>query len=569
MINIRLLNLLNKDKNKLFWLTFLKLINLLIHLLSVLVICFVLKKVIIDMDYNALLYLLYVVPLILIKFFINYLNGKIEAKIGNLIQRDLRIKYFDKIINHYGIINDYNSSSLSNLGLEGIEQLNLYYVSYIPQFFYSLIAPIILFVVFSLINIQVALVFLISVPLIPLSIILISKYAKKIFNKYWNQYLSMGGEFLDHLRGIKELKLFQSDQIAQDKLDLKSEEFRKITMKVLIMQLWSTSIMDLVAFLGAAIGLSVGILNLINGNIDAFIFIFIVVIGAEFFLPMRALGSAFHISMNGQIAGNKILDILKIDDLINGNINISKIEEIKIENLDLKYGDFTSLKDFNLSLKDYGIYAIIGNSGSGKSTLIKALNKTLKIAKGSILINQNRIQDIDNVSYYQRACFISYESHLFNRSILENFRLINPHATKEEMFESLKKMKLDNFKDLNFKFNEDASNVSGGEKQRFILSFYLTLDYDLYVFDEATSNIDSESEEIIMSYIHQLAKKAKVILVTHRLKNVKNSRQICLLENGITIEKGSYKKLMSNQSKFKDLFVLQEKMEGLFNENDI
>lgn len=571
MIDKELLNLLEKDKIKIVYITLIKILNLLLQVVAIGVICYVLEETINNSNYYSLYWLILSFSLIVIKFIFNYISGKIEANIGNSIQKELRIKFFNKIINHKGIIKGYNSQALSNLGLEGIEQLNLYYVTYIPQFFYSLISPLILFIIFCFIDYQIALVFLISVPLIPLSIILISKYAKKIFNKYWDKYLSMGGDFLDNLKGIKELKLFKYDQIAQDKMDQNSEEFRKITMKVLVMQLWSTSIMDFVAFGGAAIGMSVAILNLINGIIPSpYALLFIIIVGAEFFLPMRALGSAFHISMNGQTAGKKILKILNTIDEFDGDIEIKEINNIKISNLGLSYDENVVLNNFSLDIKENGLYSIIGNSGSGKSTLVKALNKSLKPFKGEILINDINLNDIKSESFYERVAFISYENHIFMKSIYDNFKLINKDATIEDMKEALKIVKLDHFNDLNFQFKENASNVSGGEKQRFVLAFYLTKKYDFYVFDEATSNIDVESEEIIMSFIKKLAKDSKILMISHRLKNTINSNNISLLENGEVIESENYNSLINRDSKFKKLLNLQISMEeGLNYENNI
>lgn len=258
------------------------------------------------------------------------------------------------------------------MGVEGIEQLNLYFTVYIPQFIYAMIAPLLLFALFLTINRPTAIMFLICVPLIPMSIILVSKYVKKIFNKYWDKYLSIGGTFLDAINGIKELKLFNYENQKGVELDESNETFRNITMKVLIMQLFSVSIMDLVAYGGAAAGIAVALFQLQSSIISSpYLVLFIILVGSEFFLPMRSLGSAFHLAMNRATAGNKLLDIIEQNENYHdGNLKIKEIRSIEFINATFKYDDGTEfvIKDFNFKFDMNHLYGVAGKSGSGKST---------------------------------------------------------------------------------------------------------------------------------------------------------------------------------------------------------
>ena len=562
MLDKELIKLLGNNRILLIRITIIQIITLLLTVSASGIICFILYKVVGEKEFIFLYGLIVVLLLIVFKFLLNRKIGKIQSKVGDAIEFRLRNEINEKVLSHHGEFKEYNSQALTQLSVEGIEQLNLYYTVYIPQFFYSMISPLILFVIFCFISWNVALIFLVCVPLIPLSIIAISKYAKKIFNKYWDKYLSMGGDFLDNIKGLKELKIFLYDKKRSDELDQNADEFRKITMKVLVMQLWSTSIMDFVAFGGAGIGLAISLINLNNGLISSpFMALFLIIVGAEFFLPMRALGSAFHISMNGASAGNKILSILKTEDVKNGFLELNSIESIEFNKVSIKYDNTLVIKDFNMKISENGLYGLIGESGSGKSTILKLFSKDINSYSGNCLINGISLKDVNEQTFFKNLCFISYNSHIFSKTLRENFLLINPYAKDEEMIKALESLKLENF-DLDFVFKEDANNVSGGQKQRFILAFYLTREYDFYVMDEVTSNIDVDSEKIIIDIILSISKKKKVLMVSHRLRNLINAREICFLNNDLTQIFGTHSELLNNSKNYKRLFELQDKLEG-------
>ncbi len=563
MLDKNLLNLLEKDKKKLFIITLLQLTNLALSLVIYASIVYSLYSIIDLKRYNISVLLLIILCCVLLKVSLEAIIGSLQSKIGAKVQTDLRVKLFSKILAKKGDFKKYNQQALSQLGLEGIEQLSLYYTVYVPQFFYSMISPILLFILFCFIAYPAAIVFLFCVPLIPVSIIAVSKYAKKIFAIYWDKYLSMGGDFLDNIRGMRELKIFLSDLRQQEKMDDNAEEFRKITMKVLVMQLWSTSIMDFVCFGGAAIGMVAAIISLQHGIVASpYLALFIIIVGAEFFLPMRALGSAFHISMNGATAGKKILDILNEEQEVNDKKTISNIDEIRIENANIAYDDEIILKDVNLKINENGLYSIVGRSGSGKSTIIKVLSRDLPLKSGIFTTNGIENNLIDDESYYKRSAFVSYQSHLFAKTVYENFLIVNPYATKEEMLKALQKVNLWDFS-LDYQLLENANNISGGQKQRFILAFYLTLDKDLYVFDEVTSNIDSDSEEIIMNIIYELSKNKKVLMISHRLKNVIPSKVIYFINKGLIESVDTHDNLVLNNPNYKAIFDVQNELEGV------
>ena len=495
----------------------------------------------------------------LLKVYTVKMSSNASNELADYVVFKLRNDTYSKFLSLRGNT-PFTTSEMAQLSTEGIEQLRLYYAVYIPSFFYAMIAPMILFVIFMFIEIPVAILYLVCVPLIPASIIMVSKWAKKIFNKYWDQYTSLGDSFLDNTKGMKELKIFLYDDVKQKQMAEESESFRKITMKVLTMQLASVTIMDLVAFGGAAIGIVLSLIAMQNG-LNIYLTLFMILIGAEFFLPMRALGSSFHVAMNGATAGKKVIKLLEQKDPVDGDIDIDYIKEITLEKLSFSYDDKTILKDINLSLTK-GFHSIVGLSGSGKSTIAKLCINNLNPTLGQVLVNGISLTDISNKSFYQKACYISNNTYIFNRSIRESFLFYNNDLTDEKMRELLALVKLNHFTDLDFVINDSMSNLSGGEKQRLVLAFYLANDYDFYIFDEATSNIDVESEEIILSIIKKLALDKIVLFISHRLKSVIGNSDIYYLQDATIVEHVSSDDLLSGNTLFKKIYNYQLSLEG-------
>lgn len=563
MLNKRLIELLGKSK---IYIVYIVILNLILLFLSLTITGLIIYSLslLFGNDNEILMIILSVLLVLIIRVILSIVVDRIINKFASKILIKLRSSLYHKLTK----ISKVRVSELSQLGVEGIEQLNLYYTVYIPQFFYALIAPIILFIIFCFINYVVALIFLVCIPLIPISIILMSKYAKKIFNVYWDKYLKMGGSFLDALNGLKELKLFKVSSLKGRELDENNEEFRKVTMKVLTMQLFSTTIMDLVAYGGSAIGIVVAIYSYTNNFLidSIYLVLFIILVGAEFFLPLRSLGSAFHMAMNGETAGNKILDILDKKDILEGDVKLNDINKISFKDVSFSYKDDNPkliLDNISFNLTKNNLYGLVGLSGSGKSSLTKLLTKEEVIDKGIIKVNDINFDDINLSSYYSNICYISYDSYLFNDTILNNFKLIKEDITSDEILHYLKLVKLDYLvtkskEGVNFKIKEDSSNLSGGEKQRLILAINLVKKRDFYIFDEATSSIDKESEDVIRDIIYSLKKDSIILFISHSFKNIIDADKIYFIDSKHHLNEGSNDELIRNNEEYKKIYFLQK-----------
>lgn len=514
----------------------------------------------------------YVLPLCLslasiaLRYIISRINSEVKDKISREIKVDLRDRVYNKILSLGVKTTDYMSiSGLTQVSLEGVEQLDLYFSSYIPQFFYAMISPIILFGICVGIDFRVALALLLCVPLIPVSIIMVSKYAKKIFAKYWNKYTSMGDDFLDSVNGLTELKIFKADKKQHKKINESAEEFRKITMKVLVMQLASTTIMDLVAYLGAAIGISLAICGAYFFSVNPFKSLFLCLVAVEFFLPLRAFGSAFHVAMNGLSAGKKILSLLNEKEPTWGEESIDKCD-ITMKDIIFSYDKKkTILDNVSLTFKENSLTAIVGESGSGKSTIVSLLLRINAPQVGEILIGNKDINTISKDSFFSSISLISYDSYIFNESVKANFKIARSDVSDEEIYSALESVNLKDFiinnGGLDKVINEDGSNISGGQKQRLALAMSLVSNKKIYIFDEATSNIDIDSETIIMKNIKELSKTKTVILISHRLENVVLADNIYYLEEGKIKESGTHTTLISDNKNYAKLYNLQKALE--------
>ncbi len=507
---------------------------------------------------------------LIMRYIFSRVSGGLKDVIGRNVKKSLREKIYDKIV-RLGLrsSDDLSMAGLTQVSVEGVEQLDLYYSSYIPQFFYAMICPVLLFAICVGIEWKYATVLLCCVPLIPASIIAVSKYAKKIFAKYWGKYTSMGDAFLDSVQGLKELKIFKADAAQHKRMNEKSEEFRKITMKVLVMQLASTTIMDLVAYGGAGAGIAIAVVAAKNG-LDISKALFLILVAVEFFLPLRAFGSAFHVAMNGLSAGKKILSLLETPDPVWGTKAPEKTD-IELKDVEFSYTPERKVIDgVSIVFPEKGITAIVGSSGCGKSTLVNLITGALRCENGEITIGGNEISTLDRSAYYSALSVVSCNTYVFNMSVRDNFKLVKPDVTDDEISAALKKVNLYNFIIENGGFDkmidEDASNISGGEKQRLALAVNLAADKKIYVFDEATSNIDIESEEIIMNNIAELGRDKNVVVISHRLQNVVNAGCICYMESGRIAEKGTHAKLMVLNGGYAALYNTQKKLEQGYKE---
>ena len=503
---------------------------------------------------------------IIVRYIASRLTGDLKDVLGRKVKKDLRERTYDKIL-RLGVksTDGMSMAGLTQVSMEGIEQLDLYYSTYLPQFFFSMIAPILLFCICVGIDWRTSLVLLACVPLIPVSIVAVSKYAKKIFAKYWGKYTSMGDGFLDSVQGLKELKIFRADEARQIKMNENAEGFRKITMKVLVMQLASTTIMDLVAFGGAGAGIALSIVGLMNEWLAPASALFLILVAVEFFLPLRALGSAFHVAMNGASAGKKIISLLNQPDPVWGEKEVAG-RELALENVTFSYDKKRDvLKDVTMNFPEKGMTAIVGESGCGKSTVVNLLIGARRPDKGNVLIGGEEIEGVSRASYYSRLASVSYNTYIFNDTVRANFELAKKDVTEEEIFAALEKVNLSAFikenGGLDKVITEDANNVSGGQKQRLALAVNLVADKDIYVFDEATSNIDVDSEAIIMKNIKEMSESKSVIVISHRLANVVPADNIYFMQDGQVKESGSHAELMEQKGEYAELFNAQKQLE--------
>ena len=505
---------------------------------------------------------------VLIRGGMSYLNSRYSFQASKVVKERLRTLVYEKLMRlGSSYRKEFQTSEVVQISTEGVEQLEIYFGKYVPQFFYSMLAPITLFVIVGTMNLKVAVVLLVCVPLIPVSIVAVQKFAKKLLAKYWGTYTELGDSFLECLQGLTTLKIYQADERYAQKMDEESEKFRKVTMRVLIMQLNSISIMDLVAYGGAAAGIILSILEYKSHGIDLAQCFFIIMISAEFFLPLRLLGSFFHIAMNGNAAADKIFRLIDLEEEpVKEAVNDISVEKgIFLEKVGFAYepGE-TILQDITIEAKQ-GLTALVGESGCGKSTITALIMGEQKPQQGRIQIGGVEQSQISSENLRKRITRIRHDSYLFAGTIRENLKMGKENATEEEMCAALKQVNLLEFVTenggLDYVLLEKASNLSGGQKQRLALARALLHNSDIYIFDEATSNVDVESENDIMEVVKELAKTKTVLLISHRLANVVAADRIYVLKEGKVIEQGQHEELYRQQGYYQKLFQQQSDLE--------
>lgn len=492
-----------------------------------------------------------------------YSNSKLSFETSRQLKQRLRASIYEKLMRiGSGYRKTVTTAEVVQISTEGVEQLEIYFGKYIPQFFYSILAPLTLFLIVGTMTMKVAVILLLCVPLIPASIIAVQKFAKKMLSKYWVTYTELGDSFLECLQGLTTLKIYQADKHYAKRMDEESEKFRKVTMQVLIMQLNSISIMDLVAYGGAGIGIILSILEFQREMIPLSQCFFIIMISAEFFLPLRLLGSFFHIAMNGNTAADKIFHLLDKTELeIEKMAGQIKDDTILFQRVSFSYEEKKeTLRNVTIQVKR-GMTALVGESGCGKSTIVSLIMKELITKQGNIQIGNSDLIQLSSDVLYKKVTRVRHNSYLFAGTVKENLLMGKPTATKEEMYQVLEQVNLYEFVKKNggleMKIEEKACNLSGGQKQRLALARALLHNTEIYIFDEATSNVDIESESDIMSVIKELAKVKTVILISHRLANVIEADNIYVMKNGQIIESGRHNELYKKAGYYYNLFQQQ------------
>lgn len=505
------------------------------------------------------------------RYFLTTGASRMSYLSARAVKKTLREQIYQKLLKlGMSYREELKTSEIVQVAVEGVEQLETYFGAYLPQFFYAMAAPLTLFIVLLPVSVPAAVLLFVCVPLIPVAIALVQTWAKKLLSRYWDQYTALGDTFLENLQGLTTLKVYQTDGIRHAKMNEESEKFRKITMKVLTMQLNSITIMDIVAYGGAALGIATALLQYRGGHTGFGGCLLIILLSADFFLPMRQLGSFFHIAMNGMAASGKIFRLLELkEEPQEKKQEIPDTEAlIRLDEVCFSYEpEREILHDISMELKPGSFTAIVGESGSGKSTLASVLTGQNKKRKGTLTIGGVDFDDISEESRMRHITYVSHNSYLFGGTVRDNLLMAKPDASEKELWQVLEQTKLSDFlkseRGLDTVLTAQAFNLSGGQRQRLALARALLHDSPVYLFDEATSNIDVESENDIMEQIIALAQKKTVIVISHRLANTVTADRIYVLADGKLAEQGTHEKLLEKRGVYASLWNTQQALEHI------
>ncbi len=486
------------------------------------------------------------------------------------VKRTLRSNIYAKLTRlGAGYSETIATSEVVMLASEGVEQIDTYFAKYLPQLFYSLLAPLTLFILLVGVHARSAIILLCCVPLIPMSIVAVQKFAKKLLEKYWGEYTTLGDSFLENIQGLTTLKIYQADGWKHEEMNAQAERFRKITMKVLTMQLNSVTLMDLMAYGGAGLGIISAVAAFAAGSLDLTSTLKIVLLAADFFLPLRLLGSYFHIAMNGAASAEKIFKLLAADETTDGTQKLDLSDTtLKLEHITFGYEkDRTILNDVSLTIPQGSFVSLVGESGCGKSTIAALLSGARTGYTGSVTMGGISVRDIRQTDRLRALTLVPHNATIFKGTVASNLRMASPDATEQQLWDVLEQVNLADFcrsqNGLTTELHEGGSNLSGGQRQRLAMARALLHDSPIYLFDEATSNVDAESENDIMRAIHGLAGRKTVILISHRLANVVDSDCIYVMDKGRIAEQGQHAELLAKNGAYSRLYQAQKRLETL------
>ena len=504
---------------------------------------------------------------VVIRFFCALGASRMSYLSARAVKKTLRERIYRKLLGlGTGYAAQVETSQVVQVAVEGVDQLETYFGAYLPQFFYAMLAPVTLFVVLCRISLGAAVVLLICVPLIPVTIVAVQRWAKKLLSKYWGEYTALGDTFLENLQGLTTTKIYQSDEFKHQEMNRQSEHFRKITMKVLTMQLNSITIMDLIAYGGTGLGAILAVWQFRSGTVTMMGCLMIMLLAADFFLPMRLLGSYFHIAMNGMAASDKIFRLLELPEPEHMGKALPTRGDLVLEDVCFSYTpEKPILEHIDMTFPEGSFTAIVGESGSGKSTVASLIMGRNKSRSGEIRLGKTPIGALSEGGLMEHITYISHQSYLFKGTVRENLRMGDPEAGEEDMWQALERVNLAGFlrsgQGLDTPLLEKGANLSGGQCQRLALARALLHDSPVYIFDEATSNIDVESENQIMAQIYELAKTKTVILISHRMANVVGADRIYVLQQGKLVEQGTHRQLLEQNGVYGRLFLAQQALE--------
>lgn len=508
------------------------------------------------------------------RFIDAYASSMFALRVSRAVKSTLRDRVIAKLLR---LGPAYRSvaptSEVVQVASEGVEQLETYFAQYLPQLVYALLAPV---------NLPAAAVLLACVPLIPVSIIVVQRWAKRLLARYWGQYTELGDTFLENLQGLTTLKIYRADEFKQREMNERAEQFRRITMRVLIMQLNSISIMDLVAYGAAAVGCALALVALHAGAIDIAGAVAIALLSTEFFLPMRLLGSYFHIAMNGMAASEKLFRILDApeperpaSDAAERGAARARALGIELRDVDFSYDSARRvLRSVSLAAEPGALTAIVGPSGGGKSTAAALAMGRIAPQRGSVLVGGVSIAEMAAGEVFGLVTYVGHQSYFFAGTVRENLLMARPEATDEELWAALEKARLASFlraeEGLDTRLTERGANLSGGQRQRLAIARAILHDTSAYIFDEATSNIDVESEDAIAAAIEELSRTKTVLVIAHRLASIARASRIYVLRDGAVAEAGTHDELVAGGAAYAELWRAQHELErfGVSVENE-
>ena len=507
------------------------------------------------------------------RFVFTLLASGMSDQASKNLKRTLRSNIYDKLTR---LGPNYTETAATSevvmLASEGVEQIDTYFAKYLPQLVYSLLAPVTLFVLLVGVHARSAIILLCCVPLIPMSIVAVQKFAKKLLAKYWGEYTTLGDSFLENIQGLTTLKIYQADGWKHEQMNAQAERFRKITMKVLTMQLNSVALMDLMAYGGAGLGIISAVSAFAKGQLSLTATLTIVLLAADFFLPLRLLGSYFHIAMNGAASAEKIFKLLAADEPADGDRVPGEDTALRLEQVTFGYEkDRTILHEVSLTIPQGSFVSLVGESGCGKSTIAALLAGSRTGYTGSVTLGGVPVGELQQEQRLHTLTVVPHNATIFKGTVEENLRMAKPDAAESELWAALEQVNLADFcrsqNGLQTALHEGGSNLSGGQRQRLAMARALLHDTPIYLFDEATSNVDAESENDIMAAIHSLAGKKTVILISHRLANVVDSDCIYVLDKGRIVEQGKHADLLAAQGAYSRLYTAQKQLETLGKED--